>query len=107
MDVVVTHAAPAGLGDDTDTAHWGFESFRKLLDQYHPAYLVHGHVHMNYGHNVPRVIDYNGTKIINAYERYVFEIPDREFPPKDYGQVIYKSRYRPGYLEDYTIHKGW
>ena len=100
VDIVVTHAAPAGLGDGEDPAHRGFESLRDLLDKYHPRYLVHGHVHMTYGHNIPREVEYNGTTIINAYERYVFEIPDREFPLKDYGQVIYKTRYRPDYLEE-------
>ncbi len=103
VDIVVTHAAPAGLGDGEDPAHCGFDSLRRLLDKYQPACLVHGHVHMNYGQDIAREIDYNGTRIINAYERYSFELPDREFPLKDYGQVIYKTRYRPGYLEEYTI----
>ena len=100
---VVTHAAPAGLGDAKDPAHWGFQALRDLIDKYHPQYLVHGHVHMSYGHEIPRELDYNGTKIINACERWVFEIPDREFSPKECGQVLYKTRYRPGYLDDYTI----
>ncbi len=103
VDIVVTHAAPAGLGDAEDYAHKGFQALRDMLDKYHPQYLVHGHVHMNYGHNTPREIDYNGTKVINAYERYSIEIPDREYSLKDHGQVIYKTRYRPGYMEDYTI----
>ena len=94
VDIVVTHAPPEGLGDDEDIAHWGFKAFRTLIDKYHPAYFVHGHVHMTYNHTVPRVIDYNGTQIINAYERYVLEIPDREFPAKKFGQVIYKTRVR-------------
>ena len=106
VDIVVTHAAPDGLGSAADPAHRGFHAFRELLDRYRPACLVHGHVHLNYGQNIPRVIDYNGTKIINACERYAFEIPDRDFPLKDYGQVIYKTRYRPGYLEEYTT-QGW
>lgn len=103
VDIVVTHAPPAGLGDAEDPAHWGFQCLRDMLDKYHPQYLVHGHVHMNYGQNIPREIDYNGTKIINAFERYTFEIPDREYSLRDHGQVIYKTRYRPGYLDDYTI----
>ena len=106
VDIVVTHAAPDGLGSAADPAHRGFHAFRKFLDRYRPACWVHGHVHLNYGQNIPRVIDYNGTKIINACERYAFEIPDRDFPLKDYGQVIYKTRYRPGYLEEYTT-QGW
>lgn len=103
VDIVVTHAAPADLGDDEDYAHKGFECLRRLLDKYHPTCLVHGHIHMNYGNNIPREIDYNGTRVINAYERYTFEIPDKKYPLKDHGQVIYKTRYRPGYLDDYTI----
>lgn len=100
VDIVVTHAPPAGLGDDDDPAHWGFEALRSFLDKYHPQYLVHGHVHMTYGRNIPREIDYNGSKVINAYERYAFEIPDRQFPLKQFGQVIYKTRQRPDDEDD-------
>ena len=92
VDIVVTHAAPEGLGDAEDPAHWGFASLRELLDRYHPTYLVHGHVHMTYGNEIPRELEYNGTRVINAYERYVIEIPDREVPLKQLGQVIYKTR---------------
>ena len=92
VDIVVTHAPPAGLGDDEDPAHWGFESLVELLDKYHPPYLVHGHVHTSYNHQLPRVIEYNGTKILNACERYVFEIPDHPVKPKHLYQVIYKTR---------------
>ena len=99
VDIVVTHAAPAGLGDAEDPAHWGFESLKQLLDKYHPQYLIHGHVHMTYSNKIPREIEYNGTKIINSYERYTFEIPDREYPLKEHGQVIYKTRYHPKDLE--------
>ena len=95
VDIVVTHAAPAGLGDAEDPAHWGFQALTDLLDQYHPQYLLHGHVHVTYGQNVPREIEYNSTKVINAYERYTVEIPDRPYKLKDHGQVIYKTRLRP------------
>ena len=94
VDIVVTHTPPEGLGDAEDIAHWGFEALRELLDKYKPAYLVHGHVHMSYGHQIPREIDYNGTKIINAYERHTIEIPDREVKVKHLNQVIYKTRIR-------------
>ncbi len=92
VDIVVTHAAPEGLGDDEDPAHWGFASLRELLDQYHPPILVHGHVHMSYGHDIPREIEYEGTRVINAYERYAFEMEAGACNPKHYGQVIYKTR---------------
>ena len=70
---------------------WGFESLVELLDTYHPQYLVHGHVHIRYGAR-ERVRDYNGTTLINATERYTFEIPDRPVDGKQLGQVIYKTR---------------
>ena len=95
VDIVVTHAAPAGLGDAEDPAHKGFEALRELLDKYRPPYLLHGHVHMTYGCNTPRELDYNGSKIINAYERYIIEIPDRPYPLKQHGQVIYKTPFHP------------
>lgn len=92
VDLVVTHAPAKGLGDSDDPAHWGFQALRELLDKYHPKYLIHGHVHMSYGHNIPRTQEYNGTTIINAYERYVLEIPDPPCPPEQLGQVIWKTK---------------
>jgi len=90
VDVVVSHAAPAGVGDADDYAHRGFESFLKFIDKYHPKYWIHGHVHMNYGVDMVRVNSYNGTKVINAYERYVLEIPDAEIlPSKKKGDIDY------------------
>lgn len=91
VDIVVTHAPPRGLGDDDGPAHWGFEALRELIDQYNPKYLIHGHVHMSYGHNIPREIRYKDTTIINAYERYVVEIPEGNFPEKRRNEVIWKT----------------
>ena len=47
---------------------------------------------MTYGNQVPRVRDYNGTTIVNAYERYVLDIPDREVPFKKRDRLIWASR---------------
>lgn len=103
VDIVVTHAAPEDLGDDEDRAHWGFTALRDFLDKYHPALLIHGHVHISYGHHVPREIEYNGTKVINAYERYVVEIPDKPCNPRHRGQVIFKTRIIDNPLEGMII----
>jgi len=92
VDIVVTHAPPAGVGDSDDPAHWGFEALLKLIDKYHPQYLLHGHVHKTYGHDFVREREYNGTKVINCSERYTLEIPDREVPVKQLNQLIYKTR---------------
>ena len=37
--------------------------------------FVHGHVHLNYDAKLPRVCTRGKTTVINATERYVFEIP--------------------------------
>lgn len=78
VDLVVSHAPLAEVGDGDDFAHRGFYEFLRFVDKYHPKYWLHGHVHMNYGTDKTRVREYNGTKVINACERYVLEIPDSE-----------------------------
>jgi uncharacterized protein len=72
LDILVTHSAGYGVGDDTDPCHEGFKGFNKLLDAYSPRYFVHGHIHLNYVRK-PRTIEYNDTKVINAYEYHIFE----------------------------------
>lgn len=70
VDIVVTHAPPEGVGDADDPAHLGFAALRELLDQYHPQYLFHGHVHLRYVADKTRERSYGSTKVINASERY-------------------------------------
>ena len=103
VDIVVTHAPPAGLGDDEDPAHWGFDALVSFLDKYRPKFLVHGHVHTSYNHQIPRVIEYGDTKVINACERYVFEIEDRPVKTKHLYQVIYKTRKKQDIITGMTL----
>lgn len=74
VDIVLTHAPAAGYGDTNDYAHRGFSCFLDLIDRYKPKYLIHGHVHMNYGRNIVRELQRDETKIINAYERYEISV---------------------------------
>ena len=74
VDIVVAHAPVRGVGDGDDYAHMGFEAFLPLLDRYKPRYLIHGHVHMEYGRDIARVLRRGDTTIINAYERYTLEV---------------------------------
>ena len=78
LDIFVTHAAMTGYGDAEDRAHQGFDCFKEVLDKWHPQYMCHGHVHQSYNWNIPRSVEYNGIPIINAFERYILEIPDKE-----------------------------
>ena len=94
VDIVVTHAPPRGLGDEEDLPHRGFVCFQKLLDRYHPLCLVHGHVHLR-GYPLPdREITYEGTRIVNASERFVLELPDRPFDPAGKYALRYLTRHR-------------
>ena len=76
VDIVVTHSPAQGYGDGEDYAHRGFECLVPFLDKYKPKYLVHGHVHLNYGAQRPRILQRGDTTIINAYERYILDLPD-------------------------------
>ena len=78
VDIVVSHAPLEGVGDGEGYAHQGYQAFLDFVDTYHPKYWLHGHVHLSYGTDRTRVREYNGTKVINACERYVLEIPDEE-----------------------------
>ena len=76
LDILVAHAPAKDLGDAEDLPHQGFRCFRWIMKHYKPAYFFHGHVHMNYRRDQPRVSHYLDTTIINAYERYVIEVPE-------------------------------
>ncbi len=76
FDILLTHAPAKGIHDGTDLPHRGFEVFKKLMDKYNPGYFIHGHVHMNYGRDHVREDIYKSTRVINAFERYIIEIPD-------------------------------
>ena len=73
FDILLTHAPARGLGDGTDYPHRGFEVFNTLIDKYQPKYMIHGHVHMNYGMDVRRIRERGNTTVVNAYERYLLE----------------------------------
>ena len=74
FDILIAHAPAYQVNDGSDLPHRGFEVFRTLMDEYKPMVFVHGHVHMNYGRNFPRLSTYNETQVVNAFEKYVFEI---------------------------------
>lgn len=74
FDILLTHAPAAGCGDGTDLAHCGFTAFADLMHRYQPSYMVHGHMHANYCCNFKRQRTFEHTTVVNAYEKYIFEI---------------------------------
>lgn len=73
FDILVTHAPMHGYGDLNDLPHRGFTVFHELLDRYHPQLMLHGHIHLTYGCNIPREHRYGATRIVNCYERVALE----------------------------------
>ena len=74
FDILLTHAPALGLGDDTDLAHKGFETFLQLIDKYHPRVMAHGHVHQSYRFDFKREWHRGETLVVNACGCYVLDL---------------------------------
>lgn len=73
VDLLLTHAAPQGLGDADDPCHRGFACFHRLALRLAPRYLIHGHIHP-YGQAHPdRRL--GGTVVVNAVGHRLLELP--------------------------------
>lgn len=66
IDILITHAPPAGIHDDVDVAHQGFRCFLAFMERFAPRYLIHGHKHV-YLHGEVTETQYQRTKVINTY----------------------------------------
>ena len=75
FDILLTHAPAAGLGDGKGHVHKGFECFRELIEEYQPAYMVHGHIHPSYQQKRDDDLKLGTTTIINACGYRILEIP--------------------------------
>ena len=73
VDIFVTHAPARHLNDFDSVSHRGFECFNGILRRYKPKFFVHGHIHKNYGRNIPQRTRFGETEVINAYDYCVFE----------------------------------
>lgn len=73
IDIFVTHAPARHINDFDSLSHRGFECFNYVLERYEPKYFVHGHIHKNYGYNIPQRSEHGKTHVINAYDYCVFE----------------------------------
>ena len=73
FDILLTHAPARHINDFDTLSHQGFQCFVGLLDRYQPKYFVHGHIHRNYGANIPQWTVRGETNIINAYDYCKFD----------------------------------
>ena len=73
FDILLTHAPARHINDLNSIPHQGFQCFVDLIDRFKPAYFVHGHIHRNYGANIPQRDLRGTTQIINAYDHCAFD----------------------------------
>ena len=77
FDLLLAHSPVAGLGDQPDLPHRGFECFGTLLSEYRPRVMFHGHVHQSYtGGSFVRERNWEGIPVINACDSYTYDWPD-------------------------------
>ncbi|HEX3812314.1 MAG TPA: metallophosphoesterase [Mycobacteriales bacterium] len=74
VDILLTHAPPAGLGDEEDLPHRGFTALHDLVERLRPALLLHGHIHP---HGIPRPDRMMGaTRVCNVVGYRLIDLPD-------------------------------
>lgn len=73
FDILLTHAPARHINDFDTVSHQGFACFTRLLEVYRPKYFVHGHIHLNYGREIPRRTAFGQTTVLNAYQKCIFE----------------------------------
>ena len=61
VDVLLTHAPAYHLNDLEHLPHRGFQCFLKIMEKYKPRFFIHGHVHRNYGRDIPQKSMYQNT----------------------------------------------
>ena len=75
LDILITHAPPAGIHDQADPCHQGFKSFRSFIEMYKPRYFIHGHTHQ-YGLQQEWKTRHQDTTVINTAGYRVLEIEE-------------------------------
>lgn len=78
--LVLSHAAPRGLGDADDHAHRGFTAFRWLAGQLRPPLWLHGHTALVRRGLDDRSVRSDGTLFYNCTGASIVELvpPDQE-----------------------------
>jgi hypothetical protein len=72
--IVVTHAPPRGVNDDSDVAHRGFTAYRWLADRLDPPLWLHGHTALVRRGIDDRTARHNGTLFYNCTGATLIEL---------------------------------
>jgi Icc-related predicted phosphoesterase len=75
LDILITHAPPAGIHDRSDRCHQGFQAFVAFMQRFRPRYLIHGHVHVYSPEEVTETV-FGDTTVINTYGSRRLEIDE-------------------------------
>ena len=75
VDVLLTHAPPLGLGDETDPAHLGISALYGVLETLRPSWHLHGHIHPYGMHKPDRQL--GSTTIRNVIPWQLIDIEPR------------------------------
>ena len=94
FDILLAHAPAKGIHDGEDLPHSGFQCFLDLIDEYHPKFFLHGHMHKTYGTRFKQLDMRGETTIVNAYERCEIEFPDEELAARPVKKHFLKRRER-------------
>ena len=84
VDVLLTHAPPLGLGDDTDPSHVGISALHGVLETLQPTWHLHGHIHPYGVHKPDRQL--GPTTIRNVIPWHVIDIEQRAAARAPAGQ---------------------
>ena len=95
FDLLLAHSPVAGLGDQQDLPHRGYECFKSLLSEYRPQVMFHGHVHQSYsGLGFKRVREWDGIPVINACGSYLYDWPEDWHAEKKAGRLALAAMLR-------------
>ena len=79
VDVLLTHAPPLGLGDDSDPSHVGISALHGVLEALRPTWHLHGHIHPYGMHKPDRQL--GPTTIRNVIPWMLMDIEPRATAP--------------------------
>lgn len=100
FDILLAHSPIAGVGDQPDLPHRGYECFKPLLSEYRPRVMFHGHIHQAYNAlGFTREREWEGIPVINACGSYAYDWPDEwqiDRPPRRWALRKMKKRSQPG-----------
>lgn len=80
FDILLAHSPVRNYGDLNDLPHVGYVCFDRLLNQWKPYMMIHGHVHKAYGHFTAEREHPSGARLINACGHVIIDIPDDAYP---------------------------